>query len=186
MNLGTVEAWTLALPDAERHLRQGAALAREIGRPYLEVSCLSELGFASKIEPFATTQLRCREAIALAERHGWGAEPVISPALSTMAGTAVWLGEFDEAERWLERTAQALQTDRGPIMRLVLHQATAILHACRGRLHEAFEEFSAAEQLRLAARGVARAGESGDRLEAGHPRPTRAAGRSPGGARDAR
>jgi LuxR family transcriptional regulator, maltose regulon positive regulatory protein len=148
MNLGTVEAWTLALPDAERHLRQGAALAREIGRPYLEVGCLSELGFASKIEPFATTQLRCREAIALAERHGWGAEPVISPALSTMAGTAVWLGEFDEAERWLERTAQALQTDRGPIMRLVLHQATAILHACRGRLHEALEEFSAAEQLR--------------------------------------
>jgi LuxR family transcriptional regulator, maltose regulon positive regulatory protein len=148
MNLGTVEAWTLALPDAERHLRQGAALAREIGRPYLEVGCLSELAFASKIEPFATTQLRCREAIALAERHGWGAEPVISPALSNMAGTAVWLGEFDEAERWLQRTAQALQTDRGPIMRLVLHQATAILHACRGRLHEALEEFTAAEQLR--------------------------------------
>jgi LuxR family transcriptional regulator, maltose regulon positive regulatory protein len=148
MNLGTVEAWTLALPDAERHLRQGAALAREIGRPYLEVGCLSELGFASKIEPFATTQLRCLEAIALAERHGWGAEPVISPALSTMAGTLVWLGEFDEAERWLQRTAQALQTDRGPIMRLVLHHTTAILRACRGRLHEALEEFSAAERLR--------------------------------------
>ena len=148
MNLGTVEAWTLALPDAERHLRQGAALAREIGRPYLEVSCLSELGFASKIEPFAIAQLRCREAIALAERHGWGAEPVISPALSTMAGTQVWLGEFDDAERWLQRTAQALQTDRGPIMRLVLHHTTAILRACRGRLQEALEEFSAAEQLR--------------------------------------
>jgi LuxR family transcriptional regulator, maltose regulon positive regulatory protein len=148
MNLGTVEAWTLALPDAERHLRQGAALAREIGRPYLEVGCLSELGFASKIEPFATTQLRCLEAIELAERHGWGAEPVVSPALSTMAGTAVWLGEFDQAERWLERTAQALQTDRGPIMRLVLHHTTAILHVCRGRLQEALEEFRAAERLR--------------------------------------
>ena len=148
MNLGAVEAWTLALPDAERHLRQGAALAREIGRPYLEVGCLSELGFASKIEPFATTQLRCLEAVALAERHGWGAEPVISPALSTMAGTQVWLGEFDQAERWLQRTAQALQTDRGPIMRLVLHHTTAILRACRGRLPEALEEFSAAEQLR--------------------------------------
>jgi len=148
MNLGTVEAWTLALPDAERHLRQGAALAREIGRPYLEVGCLSELGFASKIEPFATTQLRCREAVALAERHGWGAEPVVSPALSTLAGTAVWLGEFDEAERWLQRTVQALQTDRGPIMSLVLHHTTAILYACRGRLHEALEEFSAAERLR--------------------------------------
>ena len=36
MNLGTVEAWSLALPDAERHLREGAALARQIDRPYLE------------------------------------------------------------------------------------------------------------------------------------------------------
>jgi LuxR family transcriptional regulator, maltose regulon positive regulatory protein len=39
MNLGTVEA-SLALPDAERHLKAGAALARRIGRPYIEVGCL--------------------------------------------------------------------------------------------------------------------------------------------------
>jgi LuxR family transcriptional regulator, maltose regulon positive regulatory protein len=148
MNLGTVEAWTLALPDAERHLRQGADLAREIGRPYLEVSCLSELGFAAKIHPFATTQLRCREAIALAERHGWGAEPVIAPALLTLAGTSVWLGELDEGERWLRRTAQALQTDNGAIITLLLHHTTAVLHASRGRLDEALEEFTAAEHLR--------------------------------------
>jgi LuxR family transcriptional regulator, maltose regulon positive regulatory protein len=148
MNLGTVEAWSLALPDAELHLRQGAALAREIGRPFLEVSCLSELGFASKIHPFATTQLRCREAIALAERYGWDAEPVISPALMTMAGTSVWLGEFDEGERWLQRTARALASDTGPIIRLLLHHTTGVLHACRGHLDEALEEFSAAEHLR--------------------------------------
>ena len=47
MNLGTAEAWSLGLPDAERHLREGAVLAREIGRPYLEVGCLAQLGFAS-------------------------------------------------------------------------------------------------------------------------------------------
>ena len=35
MNLGTVEA-SLGLADAERHLREGAVLAREIGGPYLE------------------------------------------------------------------------------------------------------------------------------------------------------
>src|SRR6185437_12838025 len=69
MNLGTVEAWSLGLPDAERHLQEGAVLARRIGRPYLEVSCLSELGFASKIHPFAVTRERCRAAIAAAERH---------------------------------------------------------------------------------------------------------------------
>ena len=75
MNLGIVEAWSLGLSDAERHLREGAVLARRIGRPYLEVACLAQLGFASKIRSFATTRRRCQEAVALADRHGWGAEP---------------------------------------------------------------------------------------------------------------
>ena len=155
MNLGTAEAWSLGLPDAERHLREGAALARQIGRPYLEVGCLAQLGFAyifhgaamPKSHPFAMTQARCREAIALAERYGWGAEPVIAPALMTLAGTMVWLGEFDQAERWLRRTERALQTDTGPDIRLLLHLTAGILHAGRGRRHEALEEFSAAEHL---------------------------------------
>ncbi|MGO8888278.1 MAG: LuxR C-terminal-related transcriptional regulator [Streptosporangiaceae bacterium] len=155
MNLGTAEAWSLGLPDAERHLREGAVLAREIGRPYLEVGCLAQLAFASifhgaalpKIHPFAMTQARCREAIALAERYGWGAEPVIAPALMTLAGTMVFLGEFDEGERWLRRTERALQTDTGPDIRLLLHQTAGMLYAGRGRRHEALEEFSAAEHL---------------------------------------
>jgi LuxR family transcriptional regulator, maltose regulon positive regulatory protein len=155
MNLGTAEAWSLGLPDAERHLQEGAVLARQIGRPYLEVGCLAQLGFAyifhgaamPEIHPFAMTQARCREAIALAERYGWGAEPVIAPALMTLAGTMVFLGEFDEGERWLRRTERALQTDTGPDIRLLLHQTAGILHAGRGRRHEALEEFSAAEHL---------------------------------------
>jgi LuxR family maltose regulon positive regulatory protein len=143
------------LPDAERHLREGAVLAREIGRPYLEVGCLAQLGFAyifhgaatPEIQPFAMTQARCREAIALAERYGWGAEPVIAPALMTLAATMAFLGEFDEAERWLRRTERALQTDTGPDIRLLLHQTAGILHAGRGRHREALEEFRAVEHL---------------------------------------
>jgi LuxR family transcriptional regulator, maltose regulon positive regulatory protein len=148
MNLGTVEAWSLAIPDAEYHLQEGAALARQIGRPYLEVGCLAQLAFASKIHSFATVQRRCREAIALAERHGWGTESVIAPALVTLASTMVWTGELDKAERWLQRTEQALQADTGPDIRLLLHVTTGILRVCRGRRREAFEEFGAAERLR--------------------------------------
>jgi len=143
MNLGTAEAWSLGLPDAVRHLQEGAVLAREIGRPYLEVGCLAQLGFAyifhdaakPENDAFATTQRRCREAIALAERYGWGTEPVIAPALMTLAGTMVWLGEFAEGEKWLRRTERALQTDTGPDIRLLLHQTAGILHAGRGRHH---------------------------------------------------
>jgi LuxR family maltose regulon positive regulatory protein len=151
MNLGTAEAWTLGradAPDAERHLREGADLARQIDRPYLEVGCRAQLGFAALVlHSFATTQRRCREAIALAERYGWGAEPVVAPALIMLAATLVWTGEFDEGERWLQRTRQALQTDTGPDITLLVHQTAALLRAGRGHHHEALEEFGAAEHL---------------------------------------
>ena len=150
MNLGIAEAWTLGgLPDAEGHLREGAVLARQIGRPYLEVACLARLGFASLVlHSFATIQRLCREAIALAERYGWGMEPVVAPALIMLAGTMVWTGDFDEAERWLRRTGPALQADTGPDLRLHVHMASALLQAGRGRHHEALQEFSEAEHLR--------------------------------------
>jgi LuxR family transcriptional regulator, maltose regulon positive regulatory protein len=154
MNLGIVEAWALANTDSERHLQQGAELARKIGRPYLEVACLSELAFASKIEPFATTRRRCRQAIALAEQHGWGAEPVIAPALVNLAGTLIWVGEFDEAERWLKRAAHAIETDTGPVIRLLLHHGTGMLLSGRGKLREALAEYTAAEEQQAQLEGA--------------------------------
>jgi len=147
MNLGIIEAWS-GLPDAERHLAEGAALAQVIGRPYLEVSCLAQLGFVSKIHPFAVTQERCREAIAAAERHGWGAEPMIAPALLTLAASMIYTGEFGEGERWLQRAARALEGDTGPGIRLLTHIVSGMLQAGRGRLPEAAGEFGAAERLR--------------------------------------
>jgi LuxR family transcriptional regulator, maltose regulon positive regulatory protein len=153
MNLGTVEAWSLGNQDSQRHLQEGADLARRIGRPYLEVACLAELAFASKIDPFAITRRRCREAIALAEQHGWGAEPVIAPALVNLAGALIWAGEFDEGDRWLHRTARALETDSGPLIRLLLHMATGMLLSGRRRLREALAEYSAAEHLQAQLQG---------------------------------
>jgi LuxR family maltose regulon positive regulatory protein len=147
MNLGIAEAWS-GIPDAEHHLEEGAALSRTIGRPYLEVGCLAQLGFASRIRSFATSRRRCHEAIALAERHGWGTEPWIAPALVTLASSLVWTGEFDEGERWLRRARRALQTDTGPDIRQLVHLATGRLYSGLGRNREALEEIVAAEQLR--------------------------------------
>ena len=72
---------------------------------------------------------------------------MIAPALIMLAGTMIWTGEFDEGERWLRRTRQALKTDTGPDITLLLHQTAGILHAGRGRHREALEEFDAAEHL---------------------------------------
>jgi LuxR family maltose regulon positive regulatory protein len=153
MNLGIAEAWSLGNSDSQRRLHEGADLARKIGRPYLEVACLAELAFASKIEPFATTRQRCREAIALAEQHGWGAEPVISPALVNLAGALIWTGEFDEGEHWLRRAARAVETDTGPVIRLLLHIGRGALMAGRRRLSEALAEFTAVEHLQAQLEG---------------------------------
>jgi len=72
---------------------------------------------------------------------------VIAPALIMLAATMIWTGEFDEGERWLQRTRQALQTDTGPDITLLLHQTAGILDAGRRRHHEALEEFGTAEYL---------------------------------------
>jgi LuxR family maltose regulon positive regulatory protein len=67
--------------------------------------------------------------------------------LVTLAGNLALTGGFDECERWLQRTEQALQTDTGPDIRLPVHIVSGLLRAGRGRHHEAIEEFRAAEVL---------------------------------------
>ena len=85
----------------------------------------------------------------LAERHGWGAEPVIAPALVALADTMIWRGEFGEGERWLQRAARAMQADDGPGIRFRLHLMIGMLHIGRGRHQEALEEFRAAKRSNL-------------------------------------
>jgi len=149
LNLGVTEAWSLRLADSERHLLEGAALARRIGRPYLEVACLAHLGFAVTGHSFAMARQRCEEAIALAARHGWDAEPVTAPALAALANALVWTGQFDLAEHWLDRARRATQADGEPGIRLLVCLTSAILHAARGHCDRALEEFAAARRIQV-------------------------------------
>ncbi len=147
--LGIVETWTLQLADAELHLLEGAALGQSIGRPYLEAACLARLGFASKLRSFATGRQRCEEAISFAARQGWANDRVIAPALATLGDVLACSGEFGAAQRWLERAVEASQRDPEPGIGLLVHLATGMLHAGRGKLRAALEAFSAADQAQL-------------------------------------
>src|SRR5579863_9717569 len=147
LNLGVTEAWSLRLADSERHLLEGATLARRIGRPYLEVACLAHLGFAATSRSFAMAQQRCEEAIMVAARHGWDAEAVTAPALATLANALIWTGRFDLAEHWLDRARRATQADGEPGVRLLVCLTSGILQAARGHCHRALEEFAAARQM---------------------------------------
>ncbi|MCX5562408.1 LuxR C-terminal-related transcriptional regulator [Streptomyces sp. NBC_00038] len=147
LNLGVTEAWLLRLSDSERHLTEGAALARAIERPYLEIACLAHLGFSATVHSFGLARRRCEEAIAVATRQGWDELPVIVPALATLAGAKIWTGEFDDGARWLERATEAGRSGAEPGIRLLLHLVAGVLHAARGRNDLALEEFDAATRV---------------------------------------
>lgn len=153
LNLGVTEAWSLRLDDSERHLLEGAALAHDIGRPYLEVACLAHLGFASGNRSFTLVRRRCEQALALADRYGWSAEPVIVPAQVSFAGTLICAGEFDQGTQMLERARRATQSEGEPGIRLLVHLVSAMLPAARGQLQETLAELTAAEQVQSHMRG---------------------------------
>jgi LuxR family maltose regulon positive regulatory protein len=154
LNLGIVETWSGRLADAERHLSEGAALARTIGRPYLEVACLAHQGFPSQLVSVATARERGRQAVALAERHGWDDRPILAPALGAVGGMAIWMGEFDEGERWLRRAWEVAEPVVDPAPAVLLHVATGMLHAGRGEHQSALEAFAAAAQAQSLLTGV--------------------------------
>jgi LuxR family maltose regulon positive regulatory protein len=154
LNLGIVETWSGRLVDAERHLSEGAALARTIGRPYLEVACRAHLGFPSNTVSVATARERGRQAVALAERHGLDDRPILAPALGAVAGMALWVGEFDEGERWLRRAWEVAEPHSDPAAAVLLHVATGMLHAGRGKHRSALEEFAAAARVQSLLTGV--------------------------------
>jgi LuxR family maltose regulon positive regulatory protein len=146
LNLGIVETWSGRLTDAERHLSEGAALAQTIGRPYLEVACRAHQGFPSKLVSVATARERGQQAVALAERHGLADRPILAPAFGAVGGMAIWMGEFDEGDRWLRRAWEVAEAHIDPAAAVLLHVATGMLQAGRGRHRSALEEFAAAAQ----------------------------------------
>jgi LuxR family maltose regulon positive regulatory protein len=154
LNLGIVETWSGRLADAERHLSEGAALAQTIGRPYLEVACRAHQGFPSKLISVATARERGRQAVALAERYGLDDRPILAPALGAVAGMAIWVGEFDEAERWLRRAWEIAEAHVDPAPAVLLHVAMGMLHAARGQHQSALAAFAAAAHAQSRLTGV--------------------------------
>src|SRR3989475_7128513 len=85
MNLGIVETWSGRFEDAERHVTEGATLAQEIGRPYIEVACRAYQAFPSMNVSLREARERGRHAFALAEEYGLSDREVLAPAFGAVA-----------------------------------------------------------------------------------------------------
>ncbi|MBO0815706.1 MAG: LuxR family transcriptional regulator, partial [Actinobacteria bacterium] len=157
ISLGSAEMWTTRFQEALGHLEQGVALARQVGRPFLEFSGLANLATAAIAgplaeragigRPFARIAEHCTQAIELAKRHGWTGEPAAGIASRTLGVVLAWQGRPEEAEPLIqhgERTVTA-EADPGPAIGVCF--ARAILELARGRYQDVVAAAEAAERL---------------------------------------
>ena len=139
--------------DAERHLEQGVELARRIGRPYLEFIGLAYQAVTEVIPSVIRAGERAKQAIELAERHGWTDEPAAGYAYALRGIVLTWQGRPEEAELWVQRAERTLRPEAEPTVALLIHHIRGQLELARGRDADALAAFQAAERLaeRLAA-----------------------------------
>jgi LuxR family transcriptional regulator, maltose regulon positive regulatory protein len=148
ISLGLAELWTLRAEDGERHLEQGLALARQIGRPYLELHGLAHGAHAMLlVQPGLLPAEWARQAIELAERHGWGEEPLAGMACAELGIVLLDQGRLDDAEPWLERAECTLRAEVEPAAGMSLRYARAVLDLARGRHADAQASLASAEAL---------------------------------------
>jgi len=146
ISLAVGEVWT-DQEEAERHFGRGIALARRLGRPYLEVDGLANWALAARDRSTRQAAELSLRAIELARQHGWAEEPVTTPAYVVLGVSSLTQGRLEQAKSWLDRADRAA----GPQVQLaegiMARYARGALELACGREHEALAAFRAAERL---------------------------------------
>jgi LuxR family transcriptional regulator, maltose regulon positive regulatory protein len=164
ISVGITEYWAKRFDEAERQLEESLALARRIGRPFLEFMTLAyqaAVAVDSSFEQAAehgrrTVELvaeRGRRTVELARRHGWTDEPTVVIAYLALAAVLVWQGRPEEAELWVQRAERTVRMEADPAAGTGVLYFRGLLELARGRDAEALAASRSAERLaeRLAA-----------------------------------
>jgi LuxR family maltose regulon positive regulatory protein len=147
INLGIAELWTARFEEAERHLEDGIALARRIGRPFLEVTGLAYGAQLASWQSFPLGVQRSEQAIELATRHGWTDEPVAGVAYLALGMAMVSQGRLEEGERSLAHAERTLRTEVEPAAGMRLRYSRGLLEFVSGRHDAALSALRAADRL---------------------------------------
>jgi len=148
ISLGITEFWTARCEEAERHLEQGVALARQIGRPFLEFSGLAYLAAVAVVRsPYALVAERGTQAVELARRHGWTDEPTAGLAYVALADERVLQRRLEEAETWVRRAERTLRAEAEPAAALAIYYIRGVFELASGHDQESLAAFRAAERL---------------------------------------
>jgi LuxR family maltose regulon positive regulatory protein len=148
VTLGNAEYWAARFDEARRYLDQGVALARRIGRPYLE---FTGLVYAALIEFYGSASLAIehgKQAAELAEQHGWADEPGAGFANLIVGAVLVWRGRLEEAEPWIQRAERTIRAaEAEPAVGLAINHVRGWFELARGRDADALAAFEAADRL---------------------------------------
>ena len=147
ISLGSTEFWAAISEEAERHLEQGVALARRIGRPYLEFTGLVYAAAIAFFRSFGLAMEHSRQAAELAERHGWADEPAAGLASVTVGCVLTWQGRLAEAEPWMQGAERTLRAEAEPAVGLIIRLARGLLELACGRDADALAAFQAADRV---------------------------------------
>jgi LuxR family maltose regulon positive regulatory protein len=147
INLGSAELWAAQLVEAERHLDQGVALARRIGRPYLEFIGLAYLTDIESFRSVAGAVEKGRQAAELAQRHGWADEPAAGLASLEVGSDLVHQGRLEEAEPWIQWAERTIRADAEPAVGMMVRFMRGLLELSGGRDAEALAAFEAGDRL---------------------------------------
>jgi LuxR family transcriptional regulator, maltose regulon positive regulatory protein len=147
LEIGNAETWTGDFEGAEFHLDQAVALARRIRLPYLEFMGLvyqAEMELSRRLPQASDLS---RQAIDLAERHGWTADLFAGFAAITLGCALIWQGRLDEADTWVQRAERTFIAEADPASALGAYYGRGQLELGRGRAVDALAAFRAAERL---------------------------------------
>jgi len=149
ISLGSTEFWAFAWDDAERHLESGIALARRIGRPYLEFTGLAyQTPVMNQARSFTRGAEVGREAAELAERHGWTDDPAFGLVSNSLGVTLAYQGRLEEAERWLQGAERTLRAEAvQPATAAAIRMSRGVLEMLRNRDSAALAAFQASERV---------------------------------------
>ena len=147
VEIGDAETWTGRLDQAEPHLEQAVALARRIGRPYLEFMALTYRAEIELNRQFARAAEFGRRAMDLAERNGWTDDLFAGFAAMTLGSALAWQGRLDEAEPWVQHAERTFKADANPASAMGGYFVRGQFELGRGRAADALAAFRAAERL---------------------------------------
>ncbi|HEX3192602.1 MAG TPA: LuxR C-terminal-related transcriptional regulator [Streptosporangiaceae bacterium] len=147
IGLGDTEIWTGRLDLAESHMDQAVALARRIGQPYLEFTGLAYRAVGELSRSFPRAAERGRQAIELAERHGWTDETTAGLAYMALGSALAWQGRAEEAEPWVQRAERTIRPEISPVSAMGVQYVRGQVELVCGRAADAVAAFRAAERL---------------------------------------